>query len=56
MFDYLRQSIDQGKDSISNMVQMLTEKQQASLLEVSGHFWNDVDTPADLDYMRSLRQ
>ena len=52
MFDYLEKSILAGKDSISNMVQLLTESKQASVKEVSGHFWNDVDTQADLSFMR----
>ena len=54
MFDYLGKSIADGKHSISNMVQLLTKSKQACITEVSGHFWNDVDTPEDLDFMRNL--
>ena len=54
MFEYLEESIREGKHSISNMVQRLIESKQASIREVSGHFWNDVDTPEDLDFMRNL--
>ena len=55
MFDCLEESVKDGKHSITNMVQRLVESQQASVLEVSGHFWNDVDTPEDLDFMRNLQ-
>ena len=54
MFECLEESIREGKHSISNMVQLLIESKQASIMEVSGHFWNDVETPEDLDYMRNL--
>ncbi len=54
MFDYLEKSIAEGKQSISNMVQLLIELRQSSITEISGHFWNDVDTPEDLDFMRNL--
>lgn len=52
LFDYLEKSILAGKDSISNLVQLLIESKKASIKEVSGHFWNDVDTPEDLSFMR----
>jgi len=52
MFDYLHQSIVNGGDSISNMVQLLAAEQRAAIYEVTGHFWNDVDTPSDLAVTR----
>lgn len=52
MFGYLKQCIDNGGDSISNMVQSLAALGKADVFEVSGHFWNDVDTPSDLDTTR----
>ena len=52
MFSYLKECIDNGGDSISNMVQSLAAKGKADVFEVSGHFWNDVDTPSDLDTTR----
>ncbi|MCP4460706.1 MAG: NTP transferase domain-containing protein [Cytophagales bacterium] len=52
MFDYLGKSIKNGKDSISDMVQLLSKLRQTSIEEVSGHFWNDVDTQEDLSFMR----
>ena len=52
MFGYLKECIDNGGDSISNMVQALASAGKADVYEVSGHFWNDVDTPSDLDTTR----
>lgn len=52
MFGSLKACIDQGGDSISNMVQALASVKKADVFEVSGHFWNDVDTPSDLDTTR----
>jgi len=54
MFELLAQSIQAGENSISNMVQLILARHQASVMEVSGHFWNDVDTPEDLKFMRNL--
>jgi choline kinase len=52
MFDHLKNCIDNGGDSISNMVQALASIKKADVYEVSGYFWNDVDTPSDLDATR----
>lgn len=54
LFDYLENSIRADKDNISDTVQLLTETKQVSVKEVSGYFWNDIDTPEDLEFMRSL--
>ena len=54
MFIHLQKTIDVGKESISDMVQALCAERLATYFEVSGHFWNDVDTPDDLQNMRKL--
>jgi choline kinase len=47
--NYLKNSIDIGKSSISNMVHQLILEKQAGIMDVSGEFWNDIDTPEDLE-------
>ena len=52
IFEALEECIAQGGESISNMVQLMASRQRAFVQEVSDCFWNDVDTPTDLKYMR----
>ncbi len=46
--DYLEQSIKAGKISISNMVSTLVQLKQAGIIDLTGHFWSDIDTREDL--------
>lgn len=54
VFSYLQNSIDAGKSSISNMVHQLIEEKQAGVIDVTGNFWNDIDTPEDLQMTLEL--
>ena len=47
--NYLQNSINNGKSSISNMVHQVITEKQAGVIDVSGEFWNDIDTPEDLE-------
>ncbi len=49
VLDYLQSSIELGKSSISNMVHQLIAEKQAGVIDVTGNFWNDIDTPEDLE-------
>lgn len=40
-------------DGISHTVTHLARKQQASALDITGHYWNDVDTPEDYKMVMS---
>jgi len=47
VFDEIREAMREVGDGISNTVTYLTKKNQASALDITGHYWNDVDTPED---------
>jgi len=49
VFHYLQNSIKEGKNSISNMVHQLISENEAGTIDVTGNFWNDIDTPEDLE-------
>lgn len=49
IYQYLQNSINEGKNSISDMVHQLIVAKQASIIDVTGNFWNDIDTPEDLE-------
>lgn len=47
-FQALRQCNDSGKSTLSEAVQLLANQQQVRTVDVSGCYWNDVDSPRQL--------
>jgi choline kinase len=47
IFAHISEAIESIGDGISHTVTHLTKNRQASALDLTGHYWNDVDTPED---------
>ena len=45
VFDYLNMLTVEGKDSITDLVNHLADRQEARAIDMSGFYWNDIDTP-----------
>ena len=54
LFDALEESIGDGDSTLSGGVRRLAARGMARAVDVSGHYWVDVDTPADADAARAL--
>lgn len=54
VFDVLKQCFEQGKYTISDMVNQLVVSHQATTTDLSGFLWNDVDNPDDLSQTLKL--
>lgn len=53
IFKVLEEAFAEGGESISDGVQKLAAQEKAKIRKVVGHFWTDVDTPEDLESLRS---
>jgi choline kinase len=53
VFDVLDEIAADQKLSISNLVTTLAERKKARIVEVVGHYWNDIDTPEDFASSRA---
>ena len=53
LFDALRASAAAGEHTLGSAVQRLAEQGQVSWTPADGLFWQDIDTPEDLDIARS---
>lgn len=53
VFDVLDEIAVDQKLSISNMVTTLSAEKKARIIEVVGHYWNDIDTPEDFESSRA---
>ena len=52
IFSHLKTNILQQKGSISDLVQFLSQEKKASIIDLTGHYWNDIDTHEDLSQTR----
>jgi choline kinase len=52
VFDQLDYCVSIDRNSISDLVNHLAVKQQALAIDVTGSYWNDVDTPADFETVK----
>lgn len=48
IYDYLHEIKPPQKCSISGLVQELSDEGKAVTMDLTGHFWSDIDTPQDL--------
>lgn len=56
-FDVLKRALKQGKYNLSEAIKSHLQSQRVKIADVSGLFWHDVDTVADLEYAeRILRE
>lgn len=53
VFDYLSELTKTGKDSITDLVNYMAERQEARAIDMTGHYWNDIDTPEDFKIVQS---
>ena len=53
LFGALRQAAQRGDGSLSAGVQILADRGQAFWVPRDGGFWQDIDTPADLEFARA---
>jgi CDP-L-myo-inositol myo-inositolphosphotransferase len=54
LFDALEESIAAGDCTLSGGVRRLAARGTARVVDVNGHYWVDVDTPADAETARAL--
>ncbi|MEQ6120665.1 NTP transferase domain-containing protein [Reichenbachiella sp. MALMAid0571] len=52
VFSHLKTNILQQKGSISDLVQFLSQNKKSSIIDLTGHYWNDIDTHEDLSQTR----
>lgn len=48
VFKALEQSTNKGNGKLSDAIALLAQQGKVRALDISGHFWFDIDTPADL--------
>ncbi|HAC14416.1 MAG TPA: hypothetical protein DCE78_00510 [Bacteroidetes bacterium] len=53
VFEFLEKLTDEGKDSITDLVNHLADRQEARAIDMSGYYWNDIDTPEDFKIVQS---
>ncbi len=53
LFDALREAADRGRHTFGDAVQLLAARGEVSWAPAAGLFWQDIDTPEDLDFARS---
>ena len=53
LFDALREAAARGEHALGDAVQLLAERGEVSWAPAGGLFWQDIDTPEDLDFARS---
>lgn len=53
IFEHIPKAIESYGDGISHTVTHLAKNGQASALDLTGHYWNDVDTPEDYKMVMS---
>lgn len=53
VFDQLDSCSAQDKNSISDLVNFLAGQHKSWALDLTGYFWNDVDTPDDFDVVQN---
>ena len=54
LFDALEESLGDGDSTLSGGVRRLAARGKARVVDINGHYWVDVDTPADADMARAL--
>ncbi len=53
LFDALRQAAERGRHAFGDAVQLLAARGEVSWAPAAGLFWQDIDTPEDLDFARA---
>jgi len=53
LFDALRNAAERGRHAFGDAVQLLAAEGEVSWAPAAGLFWQDIDTPEDLDFARS---
>lgn len=48
MLEILEKNFKENKESISDMVQEIVNIKGSAITDISGFYWNDIDTPTDL--------
>jgi choline kinase/phosphatidylglycerophosphate synthase len=54
VFDYAKQAVKEGGCELSDCVRIAGRNGDAKVVDVSGHFWVDVDTKQDLQHAKRL--
>ena len=54
LFDALDESLSDGDSTLSGGVRRLAARGKPRVVDINGHYWVDVDTPADADTARAL--
>ena len=53
VFEYLRELTEEGKDSITDLVNHLAQRHESRAIDMTGFYWNDIDTPEDFKIVLS---
>lgn len=53
VFEYLHLLTAEGKDNITDLVNYLAGRLEARAIDMSGFYWNDIDTPEDFKIAQS---
>jgi choline kinase/phosphatidylglycerophosphate synthase len=54
VFEYAKQAVEEGGSELSDCIRIAGRKGDARVVDVSGHFWVDVDTKEDLERAKRL--
>lgn len=54
IFEYANKAVKEGMSELADCVRIAGQNGDAQIVDVSGHFWADVDTPQDLDRAKRL--
>jgi choline kinase len=54
MFSYAQTVAKEGKAEIDDSIRLAAERKDTQVLDVSGHYWVDVDTKADLERAKKV--